>query len=92
MRETSYEDMESDVRKVLKQTLSDGIPFEISVDVTLHVRKGTPYEEIVQFAKDKEASMIVIGARAHSMMEDVMMGGVTERVSRNAHCPVMIVR
>jgi nucleotide-binding universal stress UspA family protein len=92
MRQTSYEDMEKEVKEVLAATLADGIPFEHSVEVTLHVRRGTPHDMIVEFAKDKEASLIVIGARAHSFVEDVMLGGVTERVSRHAHCPVMIVR
>jgi nucleotide-binding universal stress UspA family protein len=56
------------------------------------VREGTPFYEIIQFARDKEIDLIVMGTHGHTGLAHVLMGSVTEKVVRKASCPVLSVR
>lgn len=56
------------------------------------VRLGTPFYEIIQFAKETNIDLIVIGTHGHSGLAHVLMGSVTEKVVRKAPCPVLTVR
>lgn len=57
----------------------------------LSLRSGTPYVEIVRFAKDHAVDLIVVGTHGRGPMWHTLMGSVAERVVRNAHCPVLTV-
>lgn len=61
---------------------------------TLHreVREGTPFYEIIQFAREKDIDLIVMGTHGHSGLAHVLLGSVTEKVVRKAPCPVLTVR
>ena len=48
-------------------------------------------EEICEYAKTHEIGLIVIGAKVHSMVHDVLLGNLTSRVLQKAHCPVTVV-
>jgi len=54
------------------------------------VKSGIPAEEIVQTAKDEDASMIIIGSRGKRSR--LFMGSVSREVANTAECPVMIVK
>ena len=56
------------------------------------VREGTPFYEIIQFAKEKSIDLIVMGTHGHSGLVHVLLGSVTEKVVRKAPCPVLTVR
>jgi nucleotide-binding universal stress UspA family protein len=60
--------------------------------VHTEVREGTPFYEIIQFAKDNKIDLIVMGTHGHSGLVHVLMGSVTEKVVRKAPCPVLSVR
>ena len=62
--------------------------------VTVHceVREGTPFYEIIQFAKDSDIDLIIMGTHGHSGLVHVLLGSVTEKVVRKAPCPVLTVR
>ncbi len=55
------------------------------------VRMGRAYDEILETAKELEASMIVIGAHKPEF-SDYLMGPNAARVARHATCSVHIVR
>jgi nucleotide-binding universal stress UspA family protein len=55
-------------------------------------RLGTPYEEIVKVAKEKEVDLIVIGPHGYTDAKHVMLGSTTQRVVNTAPCPVLVVR
>jgi nucleotide-binding universal stress UspA family protein len=55
-------------------------------------RFGSPANEIVQYAKDNDIDLIVIGTRGRSGLAHVLLGSVAERVVRHAPCPVLTVR
>jgi nucleotide-binding universal stress UspA family protein len=56
------------------------------------VRLGSPANEIVEYAKDNDIDLIVIGTRGRSGLAHVLLGSVAERVVRHAPCPVLTVR
>lgn len=60
--------------------------------LTRAVIVGTPFVEIVRYAKEHDISLIVIGSHGRSGLAHVLMGSVAERVVRSAPCPVLTVR
>jgi nucleotide-binding universal stress UspA family protein len=56
------------------------------------VRIGIPYETINDIAMERDADMIVIGARGLSYTKGIILGSVSESVIKSSPCPVMIVR
>ena len=56
------------------------------------LRKGSPFLEIVRYAKDKNIDLIVLGTHGRSGLSHVLLGSVAERVVRKAPCPVLTVR
>lgn len=55
------------------------------------VRAGPAAREILKFADEIQAGLIVIGAHGHNALERLLMGGTTGRIVRHAHCPVLVV-
>lgn len=56
------------------------------------VRMGDPGNEIVEYAKEASADLIVIPSHGRTGLEHLLMGSVAERVSRLAKCPVLVLR
>ena len=53
---------------------------------------GRPAEEIVQYATDVGAEMIVMTTHGYAGVKHVILGSTTEAVLRHAECPVLSVR
>ena len=51
----------------------------------------SPADEICNYAKEKKINLIVMGARVHSTIKDLLLGGVSTDVLHKAPCPVTIV-
>ncbi len=47
-------------------------------------------DEIVRFAREREAHLIVIGTHGSKGIEKFLLGSVAERVVKNAHCPTLV--
>jgi len=54
--------------------------------------RGNPAEIICKIAEEEGFDLIVIGSRGLSGMKSFFLGGVSDKVSRHAICPVLIVR
>jgi nucleotide-binding universal stress UspA family protein len=61
------------------------------VEVTTSLHPGHPAEEIVRHAEAIGADLIVVGHRGH-FLQRLPLGSTAARVTRHAHCPVMVVR
>jgi nucleotide-binding universal stress UspA family protein len=59
--------------------------------VSLQLRTGTPYVEIVRLAKDQGMDLIVVGTHGRGALSHMVLGSVAEKVVRNAACPVLTV-
>jgi len=56
------------------------------------VLEGDPAHEIVKFAKEVNASLIVLGSRGLSTIRRVLMGSVSSRVVQESPIDVLIVK
>lgn len=61
------------------------------VEVRTMVRRGTPYAEIVAFAREAKADLIVLSSHGRSGIREFFFGSTAEKVLRKAHCPVLII-
>jgi nucleotide-binding universal stress UspA family protein len=66
--------------------------FPHDAGVVRQTRTGTPFVEIVRYAKDNDVDLIVIGTHGRSRLTHILLGSVAERVVRKAPCPVLTVR
>ena len=62
------------------------------VKIETSQRLGTPYEEIVKVAKEREVDLIVIATHGYTGLKHFLLGSTAERVVRLAPCPVLVVR
>ena len=62
-------------------------PRQVSVDVVV----GPPAFEIVRYAGERGADLLVVGSHGRGIIRRFLLGSVAERVLREAGCPVMIV-
>lgn len=56
----------------------------------LHL-KGDPATQMLDYAREQELDLIVIGSRGLDGVKGLMLGSVSYKVSQLATCPVMIV-
>jgi nucleotide-binding universal stress UspA family protein len=57
-----------------------------------HLIEGRLATEIVAFAEEIGAGLIVMGSRGLGGIRRALMGSVSDSVVRHAHCPVLVVR
>ncbi len=60
--------------------------------IQVGVAIGDPSSEIIDYAKEINADLIVIPSHGRSGLSRFLLGSVTERVIRFAHCPVVVLR
>ncbi len=53
---------------------------------------GRPANEIIDYATEIDADMIIIATHGHSRLAHALLGSTTEGVVRGASCPVFTVR
>ncbi|MFQ5559283.1 MAG: universal stress protein [Nitrospinota bacterium] len=56
------------------------------------ILQGTPFLEIINFAKEKEIDLIVIATHGRTGLDHVFFGSVSEKVVRKASCSVYVVK
>lgn len=56
------------------------------------VRVGPAFMEIIDYAREMDIDLIVIGTHGRSGLMHVLMGSVAERIVRKSPCPVLTVK
>jgi nucleotide-binding universal stress UspA family protein len=64
------------------------IPGELPTELI----EGSPAEAIINVAKTRESSVIVMGSRGLSRIAELALGSTSHKVVSHASCPVLIVR
>lgn len=64
----------------------------IECETKLLVRGNTPGQDIVDFAKENDVDMIVIGIRRRSNLGKLIFGSNAQYIIVYAHCPVLSVK
>jgi nucleotide-binding universal stress UspA family protein len=78
------------VRTALDRLIAENHLAERSVHA--EVCEGTPFYEIIRFAREKDIDLIVMATHGRSGLAHVLLGSVAEKVVRKAPCPVLTVR
>ena len=79
------EHFEEGFKKILEKARSNNI--EVKTDMAV----GHPAEQLIHRAEADGIDLIILGRRGRSMISRMMLGSVSERALRYAHCPVMVV-
>lgn len=56
------------------------------------VLAGPASDALLEFAKDQQASLVVVGSEGHSASFILRVGGTSERLARSSPIPVLVVR
>jgi nucleotide-binding universal stress UspA family protein len=85
---------EEDLRLKLKKSLEDMVPQDARPwcrPVTALVA-GRADEELTKYALVNKMDLVVLGVRGHGLVEKLFIGSTTDRLMRQAHCPVLSVQ
>ncbi|OPX38069.1 MAG: hypothetical protein B1H11_05080 [Desulfobacteraceae bacterium 4484_190.1] len=63
---------------------------EIDCETHLLIGENSPDLDLVEFAHEKDADEIIVGARKRSPAGKAILGLVTQRVALTASCPVVL--
>jgi len=90
----SYGDAET-IQKLIMENVSkafSGRETAAEVQFFVHARIGKPAAEILALASEVGADLIFIGSHGKTGVERLLLGSVSERVVREAKCPVLVAR
>ncbi len=78
-------------RKARLQPIEDkcaaaSVSYEV---VMLH---GKPGPTIVEYANQEQFDLVVIGSRGLNTLQEFVLGSVSHKVAKRAHCPVLIIK
>jgi len=60
--------------------------------VHARVMRGDPAEEIVNFARDNQIDLLVLGSRGRSKIGGMLLGSVSNRVCQISGCTTVMVK
>jgi universal stress protein A len=84
-------DLEAEAKKQLDALLVDNDPTPLPVKKVVLTSSATA-AAIVQYARDRNIDLIIVGTHGRGAVAHLLMGSVAERVVRTAPCPVLTVR
>lgn len=88
--DTLYDAMEAEAKKQMDEQLA-ALKAKYD-DVEGVVLRGLPNDDIVTYADEHGAGMIVIGTHGRKGIDRLLFGSTASKVVRSAKCPVLTVR
>ena len=84
----------TDIQNHAQRALEEVLPQEVrdTIATECAIRGGAPFVEIIRYAKEIEADMIVCGSHGRTGLKHMIFGSVAENVVRHSPCPVLSVR
>jgi nucleotide-binding universal stress UspA family protein len=82
------------IRKIGAGILADGekkVKAE-GVQVETLLKEGHAVEEIIKTCREGKFDLVVMGARGISRIKEMLLGSVSDGVTRHAQCPVLVVK
>ena len=86
--------LEAEHEATVRQELEAETQFlrDAGIETTLHVRVGSPGDEILAAAQKLGSDLIAMGSHGKRSLEELLMGSTVEHVTKRAACPVLVVR
>ena len=79
-------------REGVRQAIEKQFSAEEYRGLRVEVLVGDPGFQITEFARREDADLIVIPSHGRTGLKRLLIGSVAERVTRLAHCPVLVLR
>jgi universal stress protein A len=76
-------EVEKDFEKVMK---------DINMPLKKIVKTGVTFVEIIDYIKEEDIDLVVMGTHGRSGIEHILIGSVAEKVVRKSPCPVLTIR
>ncbi|MBN2229097.1 MAG: universal stress protein [Candidatus Thorarchaeota archaeon] len=96
---TPYHDTVSDQPFISLQNLGEDIlerakklANRCGCEVVDMISHGDPAAQIIDIASERGVDIIIIGSRGLSGIKRLFTGSISDKVSKSASCPVMIIR
>jgi universal stress protein A len=83
-------ELEAAAKQALEKIPGDALPQGVAVKRIL--RQGSPFLEVIRYAKEENIDLIVMGTHGRTGLAHVLLGSVAEKVVRKSPCPVLSVR
>ncbi|MFN2242410.1 MAG: universal stress protein [Anaerolineae bacterium] len=85
------EEMSAQIARDYLEGLAAGLN-EQGIQVQVVTLEGKPYVQIVRYAEEEQADLLVMSTRGQSGFSRWLLGSVADRVVRGATVPVLLVR
>lgn len=76
------------MEKVNKKLKNKQFPNKIRT----YILEGNSAKVLIDFAKERDTDLIIMGSRGLSGLQEVFLGSVSHYVVQHANCPVLIVK
>lgn len=76
--------------KILEDTRQALGPSEMEIESK--IEWGTPAQVIINLARNQACDLIVMGSRGLNKVSGLFLGSVSDRVTKIAPCPVMLIK
>ncbi|MFZ7127571.1 MAG: universal stress protein [Desulfobacterales bacterium] len=86
-------EIRKDIQQLLKEKLGSQVPSEARnwCDPKTVLLEGRPEDELIRYAEANGIDLIILGVRGHGLIGSLFVGSTTDRIVRNAGCPVLAV-
>jgi len=63
-----------------------------NIEAEAKMEIGNPYKSISHLITDQKVDLVIMGSKGASGIQELLVGSNTEKVVRNANCPVLTVK
>lgn len=85
-----WEDWRQEAFSRLKELVPEN--WDRQASIRLEVMVGSPSHTIAEFAKDRDADMVVVGTHGYGGLARMLMGSTAEALLRESPCQVLVVK
>ncbi|WP_417443929.1 universal stress protein [Joostella sp.] len=83
--------IQDEMKNVAKDFLDTATKHLNDSTISSHIAEGDTADEVLEYAKEWDASLIVMGTHSHSTLEKILIGTVASSVLERTKIPVFMV-
>lgn len=65
---------------------------EANLPYHVEILHGDPGISIIKYASDNSIDLLVLGSRGLNSLQEMILGSVSHKMIKQAHCPVLVVK